>query len=77
MECGWEDQVRLLCKDKIKSKEGKVTADEMYDAVVQEARAKVPTTVKRELLQKIKNSLMQNEELLDWNLKTFLLLNYQ
>lgn len=65
MECGWEDQVRLLCKDKIKSKEGKVTADEMYDAVVQEARAKVPTTVKRELLQKIKNSLMQNEELLD------------
>jgi enhancer of yellow 2 transcription factor len=42
IECSWEDKVRLLCQEEIKKKNGKITADEMFDAVKNPARHLVP-----------------------------------
>ncbi|XP_031639135.1 enhancer of yellow 2 transcription factor-like [Contarinia nasturtii] len=56
-ECGWNDEVRLLCRDVIKEDGGNVNAEKIVKQVTPKARALVPDAVKRELLQKIKTIL--------------------
>ncbi|XP_055299283.1 enhancer of yellow 2 transcription factor-like [Sitodiplosis mosellana] len=56
-ECGWNDEVRLLARDVIKEEGGNVNVDEIAKQITPKSRALVPDTVKRELLQKIKNIL--------------------
>lgn len=56
-ECGWNDEVRLLCRDVIKEDGGNVNVEKIVKHVTPKARSLVPDTVKRELLQKIKTIL--------------------
>ncbi|XP_059479269.1 transcription and mRNA export factor ENY2-like [Neocloeon triangulifer] len=60
-ECGWRDQVKLLCRDAIK--QGNVeemTVDQLNAEVTPKARTLVPDAVKIELLTKIKTFLQEN-----------------
>lgn len=63
VECGWRDQVKLICKDLIKEhfKEDP-NFDMLLQMVTPKARSLVPDSVKKELLQKIKSQLIFQEE---------------
>ncbi|XP_058832835.1 enhancer of yellow 2 transcription factor [Topomyia yanbarensis] len=58
--CGWSDQVRLLCREAIKEQDT-INCDALVQQVTPKARALIPDTVKKELLQKIKTILIQQE----------------
>lgn len=60
-ECGWSDEVRMLCRDVIKEEGGNVNVDKIVQQVTPRARVLVPDTVKKELLQKIKTILSTQE----------------
>lgn len=60
-ECGWSDEVRMLCRDVIKEEGGNVNVDKIVQQVTPRARSMVPDTVKKELLQKIKTILSTQE----------------
>lgn len=62
VECGWRDQVKIICKEIIKEKGHEVTYDAMLGTVTSRARSLVPDSVKKELLQKIKSQLLAQEE---------------
>lgn len=62
VECGWRDQVKLICKDLIKEHGHDITYDKLLSMVTTRARTLVPDSVKKELLQKIKNQLIAQEE---------------
>ena len=62
VECGWRDQVKIICKEIIKENGTDITYDALLAAVTSKARSLVPDTVKKELLQKIKNQLLAQEE---------------
>ncbi|XP_033227686.1 transcription and mRNA export factor ENY2 [Belonocnema kinseyi] len=62
VECGWRDQVKIICKDTIKDNGPDITYDALLSTVTTRARSLVPDTVKKELLQKIKNQLLAQEE---------------
>uniref|UniRef100_U5EXI7 Enhancer of yellow 2 transcription factor n=1 Tax=Corethrella appendiculata TaxID=1370023 RepID=U5EXI7_9DIPT len=59
-ECGWSDQVRLLCRETIKE-QGTLNCEQIVQNVTPKARSLVPDTVKKELLQKIKTILIKQE----------------
>lgn len=61
MECGWSDEVRMLCREVIKEEGGNVNVDKIVQQVTPRARILVPDTVKKELLQKIKTILSTQE----------------
>lgn len=61
-ECGWSDQVRLMCRDIAKEEGAKLKVDTMVQSVTPEARRLVPDAVKKELLQKIKAILSSQME---------------
>jgi len=56
-ECGWVDQVHILCRQA--SKNNKVTVEEIYEEVTHKGRSLVPVSVKKELLLKVKDTLLQ------------------
>jgi enhancer of yellow 2 transcription factor len=60
-ECGWSDEVRLLCREIVKEEKGNINVDLVVDRVTPKARQIVPDAVKKELLQKIKRILSQQE----------------
>ncbi|XP_014213688.1 transcription and mRNA export factor ENY2-like [Copidosoma floridanum] len=62
VECGWRDEVKLICKDIIKENGPDITYDELLSMATSRARSRVPDVVKKELLQKIKNQLLAQEE---------------
>ncbi|XP_011299564.1 transcription and mRNA export factor ENY2 [Diachasma alloeum] len=62
VECGWRDQVKIICKDLIKENGHDITYDILLATVTSTARSLVPDSVKKELLQKIKNQLLAQEE---------------
>ncbi|KAI4494319.1 hypothetical protein M0802_009002 [Mischocyttarus mexicanus] len=62
VECGWRDQVKLICKEMIKEHGHDITYDTLLSTVTSKARTLVPDSVKKELLQKIKNQLVAQEE---------------
>lgn len=62
VECGWRDQVKLISKELIKEHGHDITYDTLLATVTTRARTLVPDSVKKELLQKIKNQLMAQEE---------------
>lgn len=53
-ECGWSDQVRMLCRNVAKEDGAKYNVDKMVHCVTPDARRLVPDSVKKELLQQIK-----------------------
>lgn len=62
VECGWRDQVKLICKELVKEHGHDITYDKLLSTVTTKARTVVPDSVKKELLQKIKNQLIAQEE---------------
>uniref|UniRef100_A0A1B0EU97 Enhancer of yellow 2 transcription factor n=2 Tax=Lutzomyia longipalpis TaxID=7200 RepID=A0A1B0EU97_LUTLO len=62
IECGWTDQLRLMCREVVKAEDGKVNVDQLVQQVTPKARTMIPDTVKKELLQKIKTLLTEHEE---------------
>lgn len=60
-ECGWRDEVRLMCRNVIKEKGNNVKVEQLISEVTPKARAIVPDTVKKELLMKIKTILAAQE----------------
>lgn len=57
-ECGWRDQVRMLVRDFImKNDSSKVTINMLITNITPLARALVPETVKKEMIQEIKARL--------------------
>lgn len=60
-ECGWRDEVKLLCRNVIKEKGGSVNVEQIVREVTPKARTLVPDAVKKELLMKIKLSLAAQE----------------
>lgn len=60
-ECGWKDQVRLLCRDVVKDEGGNVNVDQIIHQVTPKARSLVPDAVKKELLNKIRVILSNKE----------------
>lgn len=61
-ECGWSDQVRVLCRDVAKEEGTKLNVDKMVQSVTPEARRLVPDAVKKELLLRIKAILSHQFE---------------
>lgn len=62
-ECGWSDEVRLLCRDIVKEEDGNINVDKIVQNVTPKARSLVPDSVKKELLQKIKTLLSKQEDI--------------
>lgn len=62
VECGWRDQVKLISKELIKEHGHDITYDILLSTVTSKARTLVPDSVKKELLQKIRNQLIAQEE---------------
>ncbi|KYQ48008.1 hypothetical protein ALC60_12968 [Trachymyrmex zeteki] len=62
VECGWRDQVKLISKEIIKEHGHDISYDTLLSTVTSRARTLVPDSVKKELLQKIKNQLLAQEE---------------
>lgn len=60
-ECGWRDEVRLMCRAIIKEKGTNVKVEQLITEVTPKARAIVPDAVKKELLMKIKAILAAQE----------------
>ncbi|KAG6444627.1 hypothetical protein O3G_MSEX003489 [Manduca sexta] len=59
IECGWRDQVRAMCRKFVKENNGpnNVTFDMLVNQVTPRARALVPDSIKRELINKIRENL--------------------
>ncbi|EDX16560.1 enhancer of yellow 2 transcription factor [Drosophila simulans] len=63
-ECGWRDEVRLMCRNILNEKgtNNSFTVEQLIAEVTPKARTLVPDAVKKELLMKIRNILTEIEE---------------
>ncbi|XP_026806021.1 enhancer of yellow 2 transcription factor isoform X2 [Rhopalosiphum maidis] len=65
VECGWMDEVTMLCKEKLKNRLSKgqavksITEEDLFNDVAPDARRMLPDTIKRELKVKVQNKLLQ------------------
>lgn len=59
-ESGWDDKVRLMCRDEINKNDGIITAEEIITKVTPKARKEIPDDVKAEMIAKIKSVLLEN-----------------
>ena len=63
-ECGWEDQLKLHAKEVIRERGlEQLKLDELTKEITPKGRALVPDSVKRELLVKIKDFLLQQQNI--------------
>lgn len=58
-ESGWCDQVRLQAREIIKLKGSHITVDQLLEDLLPQGRASVPSSIKKELLLKVKQGLLQ------------------
>ncbi|XP_055380825.1 enhancer of yellow 2 transcription factor-like [Condylostylus longicornis] len=63
MECGWHEQVSLMCREAIKEMGSSANVDQIVARVTPKARTCVPDPVKKELLLRIKESLSAQENI--------------
>lgn len=56
---GWDDKVRLLCRNEIAKQNGLITVDNLVEKVTPQARKEIPDEIKREMIQKIKAVLLK------------------
>ncbi|EDV46031.1 enhancer of yellow 2 transcription factor [Drosophila erecta] len=63
-ECGWRDEVRLMCRNILleKGTNNSFTVEQLITEVTPKARTLVPDAIKKELLMKIRTILTENEE---------------
>lgn len=57
---GWDDKVRLMCRDEINKSNGTISAEEIINRVTPKARKEIPDEVKGEMIAKIKSVLLEN-----------------
>ncbi|KAL7723102.1 hypothetical protein ACLKA6_007311 [Drosophila palustris] len=63
-ECGWRDEVRLLCRNILLEKSGNsVSVDQLISETTPKAHTLVPDAVKKELLLKIRTILADHESM--------------
>lgn len=64
IECGWQDQLKAQCKEIVKDRGlENVTVDELVQELTPKGRSSVPDSVKRELLQRIRTFLAQQQQI--------------
>ena len=64
IECGWRDQLKAYCKEIVKEKGLEhITVDDLVSEITPRGRALVPDQVKKELLQRIRSFLAQQNNL--------------
>ncbi|XKL60731.1 hypothetical protein PGB90_007788 [Kerria lacca] len=56
-ESGWCDQVRMLIRLRLKESENS-SLNDLIDSTLPKARNLVPTAIKREMLQKLKDDIL-------------------
>jgi Transcription factor e(y)2 len=61
-ESGWDDKVRLMCREEIAKSNGLITVDNLVDKVKPKARREIPDELKAEMIAKIKQVLLQAHE---------------
>ncbi|ALC42883.1 e-y-2 [Drosophila busckii] len=61
IECGWRDEVRLVCRDVLlqRGSSKSIPIEQLIPEVTARARTLVPDAVKKELLMKIRSILSQ------------------
>jgi len=64
IECGWRDQLKVHCKDIVRQKGlENITVDDLVAEITPKGRALVPDQVKKELLQRIRSFLAQQNNI--------------
>ncbi|CAG0888378.1 unnamed protein product [Darwinula stevensoni] len=62
VEAGWKDELKMHAKEIVKEKGvERITVDDLVTELTPKARALVPDSVKRELLQRIKKFLEEQQ----------------
>jgi hypothetical protein len=56
---GWDDKIRLLCRNEISKSNGLISVDNLVDKVTPQARKEIPDELKREMILKIKAVLLK------------------
>lgn len=59
-ESGWCDQVRLQAREILKEKGPNTSLDQLLEELLPQGRAIVPSSIKKELLLKVKDGLMRS-----------------
>ncbi|XP_050544704.1 enhancer of yellow 2 transcription factor [Daktulosphaira vitifoliae] len=65
VECGWMDEVTMLCKEKLNDRLLKgqtvksITENDLFNDIAPDARKILPDTIKRELKVRVQNQLLQ------------------
>ncbi|ETV97061.1 hypothetical protein H310_09886 [Aphanomyces invadans] len=55
IECGWRDEMRMYCKDLIKTKGiDQITVDDLVEEITPKGRSSVPDSVKADMLERIR-----------------------
>lgn len=57
---GWDDKVRLMCREEISKSNGTISAEDIISRVTPKARKEIPDDVKAEMIAKIKSVLLEN-----------------
>jgi len=61
-ESGWDDRVRMMCREEITKANGVISVDSLVDKVTPKARREIPDEIKTEMIAKIKQVLLQGGE---------------
>lgn len=61
-ESGWDDRVRMMCREEITKANGTISVDNLVDKVTPKARNQIPEEIKAEMIAKIKQVLLQANE---------------
>lgn len=61
-ESGWNDRVRIMCREEITKSNGLISVDNLVDKVTPKARKEIPDELKAEMIAKIKQVLLQANE---------------
>ncbi|KAF0698258.1 Aste57867_11115 [Aphanomyces stellatus] len=55
IECGWRDEMRVHCKDVIKTKGiDQITVEDLVEEITPKGRASVPDSIKADMLERIR-----------------------
>lgn len=61
-ECGWDDKLRLMCREEIAKANGLISVDNLVQKVTPKGRKEIPDELKAEMIAKIKQVLLQANE---------------
>lgn len=59
IQSGWDDKVRLMCRNEISKHNGLISVDNLVDKVTPQARKEIPDELKAEMIAKIKTVLLK------------------